>query len=86
MREVEGLQSEPAYPTVGLWLCASEGDHVQLEGAQPVRKLAEAPLKRGDGCLFVSERRHNVTRIDGCRKSFVIELWDGPPTEFNRHQ
>ena len=49
MREVEGLQSEPAYPTVGLWLCASEGDHVQLEGAQPVRKLAEAPLKRGDG-------------------------------------
>ena len=23
--------------------------HVQLEGAQPVRKLAEAPLKRGDG-------------------------------------
>ena len=49
MRETEGLQTEPAYPTVGLWLCASEGDHVKLEGAQPLRKLAEAPLKRGDG-------------------------------------
>ena len=49
MRETEGLQTEPAYPTVGLWLCASEGDHVKLEGAQPLRKLGEAPLKRGDG-------------------------------------
>lgn len=42
-------------------------------------------IERGDGCLFVSERRHNVTPVVGGRRSFVIELWDGPPTEFNRH-
>ena len=48
--------------------------------------FAPVTLARGDGCLFVSERRHNVTPVVGGRRSFVIELWDGPPTEFNRHR
>ena len=49
MREVEGLQPEPNYPTVGFWVCSGEGDHIKLEGAKPIEKLNEAPARRGDG-------------------------------------
>ena len=66
--------------------CVHGGELHLATSANRDNAMVHVPLKRGDGCLFVSERRHNVTRIDGCRKSFVIELWDGPPTEFNRHQ
>ena len=48
--------------------------------------FAECPLRRGDGCLFVSEKRHNVSTVSGARRSFVIELWSSAaPNEFNRH-
>ena len=51
----------------------------------PQADFAHVPLARGDGCLFVSEKRHNVTRVEGMRRSFVLELWAGAPTVFNRH-
>lgn len=50
---------------------------------QPLEPVA---LARGDGCLFASEKRHNVTRLAGRRRSFVVELWEGPPNDFNRHR
>ena len=56
---------------------------VSSDGSQPMSHVA---LAKGDGCLFVSERRHNVTRVLGRRRSFVIEIWEGPPTEYNRHR
>jgi hypothetical protein len=41
----------------------------------------------GDGVLFVSEKRHNVTTLEaGKRHSFVIELWEGAPNVYNRHR
>ena len=43
-------------------------------------------LRRGDGVLFVSEQRHNVSTLEaGVRRSFVVELWGRPPTARNRH-
>ena len=44
-------------------------------------------MRRGDGVLFPSEKRHNVTPVSaGVRESFVVELWDGPPNKRNRHE
>ena len=43
-------------------------------------------LSRGDGLLFVSEQRHNVSTVEaGVRRSFVLELWGEPPNARNRH-
>ena len=43
-------------------------------------------LARGDGLCFVSEQRHNVSTIEtGVRRSFVLEIWGGPPNTRNRH-
>jgi hypothetical protein len=43
-------------------------------------------LRRGDGVLFVSEQRHNVSTLEaGVRRSFVVELWGRPPNARNRH-
>ena len=43
-------------------------------------------LARGDGLCFVSEQRHNVSTIEaGGRRSFVLEIWGGPPNTRNRH-
>ncbi len=47
------------------------------------------PLRRrGDGVLFVSEKRHNVSAVasGGRRASLVLELWCGAPTSYNRHR
>jgi len=49
MRDQEGLQTEPDYPTVGFVVCEGRGDHVKLEGMVPPKVLHVAPLKRGDG-------------------------------------
>ena len=44
-------------------------------------------LSRGDGVLFPSEKRHNVTPLlSGERRSFVIELWEGAANTHNRHR
>ena len=75
MREVEGLQPEPNYPTVGFWVCSGEGDHIKLEGAKPLEKLFEAPARRGDGVYleFVLEPNEN--------KYVVIPYMEQPGTE-----
>ena len=58
-----------------------ESLHSELE-----RRL-EPQLARGDGVLFPSEMRHNVTTlVAGERRSLVIELWDGPACVYNRHR
>jgi hypothetical protein len=42
---------------------------------------------RGDGVLFPSEKRHNVTPVThGTRRTFVVELWEGAPNLHSRHQ
>ena len=44
-------------------------------------------LACGDAVLFPSETRHSVsTLLKGERRSFVIELWEGPPNQHNRHR
>lgn len=46
---------------------------------------ATPQLACGDGVLFPSEMRHNVTPlISGERRSFVVELWEGGPNSHNR--
>jgi hypothetical protein len=41
----------------------------------------------GDGVLFASEKRHNVSTLEqGERRTFIIELWEGPTNEHNRHK
>ena len=49
MRDVEGLQSEPDYPTLGFYVCKSKGDHVLLGPDEKPEVLFTAPAKRGDG-------------------------------------
>eukprot|EP00415_Alexandrium_ostenfeldii_P001590 UN1590 len=44
-------------------------------------------VAQGDGVIFVSEKRHNVTPITvGKRQSLVMELWEGGVTRHNRHR
>eukprot|EP00933_Yihiella_yeosuensis_P051046 TRINITY_DN48884_c0_g1_i1.p1 TRINITY_DN48884_c0_g1~~TRINITY_DN48884_c0_g1_i1.p1 ORF type:complete len:479 (+),score=97.87 TRINITY_DN48884_c0_g1_i1:59-1495(+) len=45
----------------------------------------EHMLDRGDGIVFVSEKRHNVSTVAGDRRVIVMELWDGPRNKQNRH-
>jgi len=45
----------------------------------------EHTLGRGDGVLFVSEKRHNVSPVIGDRRALIIELWEGPRNKRNRH-
>lgn len=67
--------------------CRSGGELTVATSSAPHEpRFVPVPLGRGDGCVFASERRHNVTRLAGSRRSFVIELWDGPLNEFNRHR
>ena len=48
MRDVEGLQTEPAYPTCGFVLCRGKGQHVLLEGDQ-LEVLHKSDVKKADG-------------------------------------
>ncbi|CAE8610264.1 unnamed protein product, partial [Polarella glacialis] len=45
----------------------------------------ELRMARGDGVLFVSEKRHNVDVVTGDRRALVIELWDRPRNRRSRH-
>ena len=47
MRDVEGLQTEPDYPTVGFVVCKGKGNHQLLEDAPEV--LYKSEVKFGDG-------------------------------------
>ena len=70
-----------------------EGAALLLHGAEapgtPEDEAADLapPLACGDGMLFASEKRHNVTPLtEGTRRSFIIELWEGPTNRHNRHR
>jgi len=41
-------------------------------------------LARGDGILFVSEKRHNVEVVQGRRHALIMEVWDKPRNTRNR--
>mmetsp|Transcript_52684 Transcript_52684/g.114959 ORF Transcript_52684/g.114959 Transcript_52684/m.114959 type:complete len:85 (-) Transcript_52684:48-302(-) len=45
----------------------------------------EHPMQRGDGVLFLSEKRHNVSAVEGDRRTLVLELWDAPRNQHSRH-
>ena len=49
MRDVEGLQTEPDYPTVGFVVCKGRGNHTKLDTSKPLEILFTKELKRGDG-------------------------------------
>ena len=49
MRDVEGLQTEPDYPTMGFYVCRGQGDHVLLGPDEKPEVLFTAPAKFGDG-------------------------------------
>ena len=65
MRAVEGLQTEPAYPTVGFNVYKGRGNHIKLDGskgaldkdgnpdwsrAKPLTKLFECKPVKGLNC------------------------------------
>ena len=65
----------------------------EFEGARFVMADADGgevapPMEAaGDGVLFASERRHNVTTCTGgVRRAFVLELWEGAENRHNRHR
>lgn len=49
MRDVEGLQPEPAYPSIGFVVAKGRGDHVLLDKEEAPSVLHTAPCKKGDG-------------------------------------
>uniref|UniRef100_A0A7S2JFX7 EF-hand domain-containing protein n=1 Tax=Haptolina brevifila TaxID=156173 RepID=A0A7S2JFX7_9EUKA len=49
MRDVEGLQTEPAYPTMGFVLCRGRGLHVLLDKDEPPEVLQTCATKKSDG-------------------------------------
>jgi len=57
------------------------GEFVTWQGDQRI----EHALAQGDGILFASEKRHNVNRVCGGRRSLILELWEGPRNHRNRH-
>ena len=64
-------------------------DAAQMDGGRMVTWRADGPttheLQRGDALLFDSEKRHNVTTLQGgVRHSLVLELWRGPQNEHDR--
>lgn len=59
------------------------GTFITWEHGQPVY---HDDLERGDAVVFHSERVHNVGAVmGGTRHSLVIELWDGPDNQTDRH-
>ena len=67
MRDVEGLQPEPAYPTVGFSVFKGRGNHIKLDGSKgaldkdgnpdvskkrPLEKLFSVEPTKGDGCYL----------------------------------
>lgn len=57
------------------------GEFVTWQGDQRI----EHALVQGDAILFASEKRHNVNRVSGDRRSLILELWEGPRNRRNRH-
>ncbi len=67
----------------GAFLCEQpEAASAAAEQSGP----APVALGVGDGVLFPSEKRHNVSTLTrGMRCSFVLELWEGDANRRNRH-
>ena len=91
MRDVEGLQTEPDYPTCGFVVCKGRGNHVKLDTSQPLQTLFTAPLKRGDGVylelgpLEADEDRYVVipyTDKPGVEHSFCLTLYSDYEHDF----
>jgi len=67
---------------------AYEGGRLRFPEAQgsPSGDLAPS-LGQGDAVVFVSERRHNVDTVtSGERRALVVELWDRPSNQRDRHR
>ncbi|CAE7457432.1 Nefh [Symbiodinium natans] len=45
----------------------------------------ELAMGTGDGVLFVSEKRHNVSPVIGDRRTLVLEFWEGMRNHHGRH-
>ena len=59
------------------------GDFVAYNNGAPVVHA----LARGDAVLFMSEKIHNVSRVDrGVRQSLVVELWAGDTNVVDRRK
>ena len=66
-----------------------EGGRLTLAQTASARAgdVVHPQLACGDGVLFASEKRHNVTTLDsGERRTFIIELWLGATNVHNRHK
>eukprot|EP01062_Namystynia_karyoxenos_P040692 TRINITY_DN29648_c0_g1_i1.p1 TRINITY_DN29648_c0_g1~~TRINITY_DN29648_c0_g1_i1.p1 ORF type:complete len:477 (+),score=130.27 TRINITY_DN29648_c0_g1_i1:83-1432(+) len=61
----------------------SGGDFITWERGERAAHQLRAP---GDAVVFLSEKRHNVTRVDGLRRALISELWQGPRNTHNRHR
>jgi len=95
MREVEGMQTEPDYPTVGFSVLPGEGDHIKLEGsgAAAPKVLQTAELRRGDGqwlelgYLEPSENKYVVipyTHVPGVEHKYAITLYSDHEHKFEK--
>lgn len=59
------------------------GVFMTWKGGQPV---FHDDIGMGDAIVFHSERVHNVSAVmEGVRHSLVVELWDGPDNQSDRH-
>ena len=93
MRDVEGLQAEPAYPSVGFVVCKGRGNHIPLDERQPLEVLFTVPPKKGDGCyleLGALEAREDMyvvipfTDVPGVEHKFVITLYSDYEHRFEK--
>jgi len=85
-----GLERRDGGSLLTLFLPLGEGAGAVLllpPESQPAAPAEVAfGIGRGGGALFVSEKRHCVSPALAGRSSYlVVELWDGPPTLFDRH-
>ena len=96
MRDVEGLQTEPAYPTVGFAVYKGRGNHIKLDGSKgavdkdgnpdvskrrPLTKLFEVAPQKGDGCYL--ELGHLESSDENGERLYyvVIPFTDQPHVE-----
>jgi len=73
MRDVEGLQTEPAYPTVGFSVYGGRGNHIKLDASRPLELLHVAPHKRGDGVYL------ELGPLDPSEDKYVIIPYTSQP-------
>ena len=69
-------------------LTLARTDRSDSAGRAAVTAAVHRPeLSCGDGVLFTSEKRHNVSHLQsGERRTFILELWEGGANQHNRHK